>query len=267
MQVRSMGMREVCNNRNTLIVSPLTKKIGWRHTTPRVKNKDRFAYLALFLFIVFSISGHIQSDFSEKRPKPSSLLYVYDNDKNTAIWATYDHVLVDWNGQFLDSEKRVPEPGEFNMIPSKYRSEFTYVKEAQKKDIPLPQIDTVTDTIIGNERVLEICLTPKRDVNRVDVYTNPIKLNSAKVNRIPLSEYFLENRRKRLMTHYVSNNDYTELELSFPKDSTLELTFYEASNDLLSNSLFTVPKRPENSIPMPFVLNDAILVVKTLKFE
>ncbi|TAI47280.1 M28 family peptidase [Flagellimonas allohymeniacidonis] len=233
----------------------------------QLKNKDRFAYLALFLFIVFSISGHIQSDFSEERPKPSSLLYVYDSDNNSAIWATYDHVLVDWNGQFLGSEKRVPQTDEYKMIPSKYRSEFTYVKEAQKKEIPLPQIDTVNDTVIGNERILEICLTPKRAINRVDIYTNPIKLNSAKVNRIALSEYFLENRRERLITHYVSNNEYTELELSFPKDSTLELTFYEASNDLLSNSLFTVPKRPESSIPMPFVLNDAILVVKTLKFD
>nr|WP_299344561.1 M28 family peptidase [Allomuricauda sp.] len=233
----------------------------------QLKNKNRFAYLALFLFVVFSISAHVQSDFNKDRPKPSSLLYVYNSDENSALWATYDNVLIDWNGQFLGNEKRNPESREYKMIPSKYRSQFTYVTEAPKKEIPMPWIDTVVDTIIGNERILEICLTPKRNVNRVDVYTNPIKLNSARVNRIALSEYFLENRRERLITHYVSQNDYTELELSFPKDSTLQLTFYEASNDLLSNPLFTVPERPDNSIPMPFVLNDAVLVVKTLKFD
>ncbi|MEM8848379.1 MAG: hypothetical protein AAGD17_14870, partial [Bacteroidota bacterium] len=64
-----------------------------------------------------------------------------------------------------------------------------------------------------------------------------------------------------------SDNDYTELEVNFPKDSILELTFYESSNDLLTNPLFTIPERPKNSIPMPFVLNDAILLIKTLKFE
>jgi hypothetical protein len=78
----------------------------------------------------------------------------------------------------------------------------------------------------------------------------------------------LENRRYgKLITHYISDNDFTEIELSIPKDEALELKFFEASNDLLTNSLFTVPERPKNSVPMPFVLNDAILVTKTLKFD
>ncbi|WP_422858531.1 M28 family peptidase [Flagellimonas sp. S174] len=233
----------------------------------QLKSKNRFAYLLLFLFIIFSISGHIQSDFTEDRPKPSSLMYVHDIDKDEAIWATYDHSLIEWNSQYLGRDKKVPEPNEFRTIPSKYRSNFTYVNNTQKKNIELPIIDTVTDTIIGNERVLELCFTPKRDINRLDVYTNAIQLNSAKINNLPFSSYYLEKRKRRLATHFVSDNDYTELELSFPKDSVLELTFYESSNDLLTNSLFTIPERPKNSIPMPFVLNDAILLIKTLKFE
>lgn len=233
----------------------------------QLKNKERLAYLTAFLFAVFSISAHIKSDFNEKRPKPSSLLYVHDADKDSAIWATYDYKLIGWNGQFIGSKKRVPNAREYKTLPSKYRTEFTFVADAPKKAIAAPWIDTVRDTIIGNERILELCVTPKRKVNRLDIYTNPIKLNSATVNNIQLSDYFLENRKKRLITHYITNNDYTELELSFPKDSVLELTFYEASNDLLTNTAFTVPERPKNSIPMPFVLNDAILVTKTVKFE
>ncbi|PRX57269.1 M28 family peptidase [Flagellimonas meridianipacifica] len=233
----------------------------------QLKNKNRFAYLFIFLFAVLSISGHIQSDFTEERPKPSSLMYVHDVDKDEAIWATYDHSLIEWNSQYLGKDKKEPEPDEFRTIPSKYRSNFTYVKNTQIKAIESPLIDTVRDTIIGNERVLELCLTPRRDVNRLDTYTNPIHLNSAKINNLPFSSYYLEKRKQRLATHFISDNDYTELELSFPKDSVLELTFYESSNDLLTNPLFTVPERPKNSIPMPFVLNDAILIIKTLKFE
>ena len=83
-----------------------------------------------------------------------------------------------------------------------------------------------------------------------------------------MSDYFLENRRYgKLITHYISDNDFTEIELRIPKQETLELKLYKASNDLLTNSLFSVPNRPKNSIPMPFVLNDAILVTKTVKFE
>lgn len=233
----------------------------------QLKNKDRFAYLFLVLFIVFSISAHIKSDFNENRPKPSSLLYVYNEDQDEAVWATYDNVPIDWNNQYLGEEKRKPSSDAYKTISSKYKSNFTFVKNAQKKAVTLPLADIVQDTIIEDERVLELCLTPKRNVNRLDVYTNPISLNSGKINGLPFSTYFLKNRKERLATHYISDNDYTELELSFPKDSVLELTFYESSNDLLTNPLFTVPERPKNSIPMPFVLNDAIVVIKTLKFE
>ena len=233
----------------------------------QLKNKDRFAYLFLVLFIVFSISAHIKSDFNENRPKPSSLLYIYNEDKDEAVWATYDNVPIDWNNQYLGEEKRKPSSDAYKTISSKYRSNFTFVKNAQKKVVTPPLADIVRDTIIEDERVLELCLTPKRNVNRLDIYTNAISLNSGKINGSPFSTYFLKNRKERLATHYISENDYTELELSFPKDAVLELTFYESSNDLLTNPLFTVPERPKNSIPMPFVLNDAIVVIKTLKFE
>jgi hypothetical protein len=233
----------------------------------QLKNKSTLAYLFLFLFMVFGISSHLSSHFNEERPKPSSLLYVYNADENAAIWGTYDHSLIGWNNQFLGNEKRVPGPDEYKTLSSKYATKLTYVAEAPKKEITPPWIDTVRDTIIGENRVVEICVTPKRDVNRLDVYTNSIALTSAKANRIQLSDEFLQKRRNKLITHYITNNDFTELELSFPKDSVLELSFYEASNDLLSHKDFSIPKRPENSIPMPFVLNDAILTIKTIKFE
>ena len=230
----------------------------------QLKSKGRLAYLCLFLFFTFGITSHIQSDFNEKRPKPSSLLYVYNEDKNTSQWATYDNVLIDWNGQFLGEDKKQPEA---ETISSKYRTNLNYVADAPKKEIPVPYIDTVMDTIVGENRVIEICITPQRDVNRLEIFTNPIKLGKAKVNQIELSSHFLENRKNRLVTHYITNNNFTELQLEFPKDSVLELTLYEASNDLLTHPDFSIPERPKNSIPMPFVLNDAILTIKTLRFE
>ncbi|WP_318312206.1 M28 family peptidase [Flagellimonas crocea] len=230
----------------------------------QLKSKGRLAYLFLFLFFAFGISSHIQSNFNEERPKPSSLLYVYDADTDSSLWASYDHLMIGWNGQFFQNNKRKPDA---ETISSKYRTSLSYVADAPKKNIELPYIDTVMDTIIGENRLVEICISPKRKVNRLEVFTNPIKLNKATVNRVPLSSYFLENRNSRLVTHYITNNDFTELQLEFPKDSILELTLYEASNDLLQHQDFSVPERPKTSIPMPFVLNDAILTIKTLRFE
>ncbi|NAY92576.1 M28 family peptidase [Muricauda sp. JGD-17] len=232
-----------------------------------LKNKDQLAYFTLFLFLGFGILSHINSNLNKERPKPSSLLYVYDADSDSAVWATYDQKTIGWNSQFLKDGKEPGQSESFKTLSSKYLTRFTQIAEAPKKEIATPWIDVTLDTVIGNERILELCVTPKRNVNRLDIYTNEIALNSAKANNIPLSDYYLKNRKKRLITHYLSNNEFTELGMSYPKDAVLELTFYEASNDLLTHPEFTVPKRPENSIPMPFVLNDAILVTKTMRFE
>jgi len=230
----------------------------------QLKSKGRLSYLFLLLFFVFGIMSHLQSEFNQKRPKPSSLVYIYNADNDTSVWGTYDQKLIGWNAQFLGNDKRKPEA---ETLFSKYRTKLNYISDAPKKDIALPRIDKIKDTVIGEERIIELCVTPTRNVNRLDVYTNATPVNAATVNRIPLSPYFLQNRNSRLITHYITNNDFTELELSFPKDSVLELSFYEASNDLLTNKEFSVPQRPDTSIPMPFVLNDAILTIKTLKFE
>ena len=40
-----------------------------------------------------------------------------------------------------------------------------------------------------------------------------------------------------------------------------------ASFDLLENESFSIPSRPDDRIPMPFVLNDAIVVTKKIEKE
>ncbi|EAR02499.1 M28 family peptidase [Maribacter sp. HTCC2170] len=232
------------------------------------KNKQRLAFLGFALFFGFMISAHFKSDFDKENAKPNSLLYVLDVNEQTAQWATYEHVVSNWTAQYIGPDRTKPQRLSDKTISSKYSSGFTYVTKAPLKEILPPKIDTSRDTIIGNQRHLEICISPQRNVNRLEVFTNDIKMGKASVNGIQLSEHYLKNRRRgKLITHYVSNNDFTELNLVFPKDVKLKLTIYEASNDLLSNPQFSVPERPEDNIPMPFVLNDAILTTKTLTFE
>ncbi|MEX0275861.1 MAG: hypothetical protein AB3N16_15930, partial [Flavobacteriaceae bacterium] len=62
------------------------------------------------------------------------------------------------------------------------------------------------------------------------------------------------------------NVQYTEIKLGIPPNEPLELTFYEASNNLLYHPDFSIPPRPANNISMPFVLNDAVMTVKTISF-
>ena len=232
------------------------------------KSKGRWAALALLVGFGFFIAAHLSSGFDEENPKPSSLLYVLNADESSAQWATYEHVPSEWTSQYLDKDRQVPDRQKSKTISSKYSANFTFTKEAPLKPITPPKIEKTLDTVIGQERILEVCITPQRQINRLEIYTNDIRLSKALVNGIDLGDHYLSHRKRaKLLTHYVSDNDFTELQMHFPKDSVLEITVYEASNDLLKHQQFSVPPRPADNIPMPFILNDAVLVTKTVRFE
>lgn len=231
------------------------------------KHKNRFAVLGMVLFVGFMVSAHLDSGFSKGNAKPSSLLYVLNVDGQSAKWATYDNQLNDWTAQYLGVDKQVPQIGDFKTLSSKYATSFTYIANAPMKDIKGPKVEKLLDTLINEERLLKIRITPQRSVNRLDVFVDKIDIKRASVNGVPLSKNYLDNRRNnRLITHYISDNDTTSLLLVIPRDSPVTLNLYEASNDLLKNPLFSVPERPLNSIPMPFVLNDAIMTTQTVTF-
>ena len=234
----------------------------------KYRKKGVLAFMSLLFFIGLMISAHLKSGFSKENPKPTSLLYVLDANTEKAIWATYEHVISDWTANYLTDADEVDGLLSENTISSKYGSRFTFTEEASLKAIPTPNIEVQLDTIIDNIRKLRVCITPQRHINRLEVFTNNTTILKADVNSVPLSDYYLKNRKgNKLITHYVSDIQYTELNLEIPKESTLELTVYEASNDLLESPEFNIPKRPEHTLPMPFVLNDAILTIKKISFE
>jgi hypothetical protein len=234
----------------------------------RYRNKRALGLLSFILAIGFMVSAHMNSGFTKDNSKPTSLVYVMDVENKKANWATYEIDVSDWTKQYIGEEKMNTNVLNLKTISSKYRSGFTFVADAPWKEIATPKIDISKDTVIGGNRHLEICITPQRNVNRLEVFVNDVTLQKAVVNNIELSSYYLENRKTdRLITNYITDNGYTDLKLEIPKESPLELTLYEASNDLLTNPLFTVPQRPEENIPMPFVLKDAIITVQKISFE
>lgn len=234
------------------------------------KKKRRMALLAFLFAIGFFIGAHFKSGFTENKGKPSSLLYVLDADKNETQWATYDRYLNEWVQQYLGNDPKKPEKLANDTLSSKYNTRFSFVAEAPLKEVAVPSMIVNIDTIIGDNRLLKISFVSNRDVNRLEVFTDKdLQILECTINNVKLTDGFLKNpgRRGRLITHYVSNNDRTEISLKIPASSTPVFTIYEASNDLLYNNKFTIPKRPKNSIPMPFVLNDAIIVKKTFKID
>ena len=234
----------------------------------RYPKKNRLGWLGLLVFLGLLAGAHFQSGFGPERPKPTSLLYALDTDSGQAFWATYEQVPSEWTQAYLKDAQSAAEALGSQTLSSKYSTGFTQVAGAPVKEVPTPEVRMIRDTILAGERQVSLEIVSRRAVNRLEVFVNDTPLAEARVCGLPLEQTYLQNRRGgKLVTRYVSYNQPTRLDLAFPADRPLELTIYEASNDLLTNPLFSVPPRPAGAIPMPFVLNDAVLLIKHLRFD
>ena len=233
--------------------------------------KRTLAVLLFILFGFFLIKAHFSSHFNDERPKPNSLLYVLNTNENTAQWATYDRLPDDWTKRRLGDTPEKASSLNKNILLSKYGTAFTYMAEAPVKAIPPPKISITGDTLIGDERHIEICITPQRPVNRLEIFAEDVSgITSLSANGEPFNSSGLGKSSKSsktlLLNHYISATDeYLELRfiLSGRKHITLEIN--EISFDLLQNDAFGISPRSRDMIPKPFVINDAILVKKTIQ--
>ncbi|HLV13865.1 MAG TPA: M28 family peptidase [Xanthomarina sp.] len=237
------------------------------------RHKNRWSYLLFFITGILFVSAHLQSDFNEERPKPNSLIYYLDTDNNDAVWASYDKLLDPWTKAYLsdhpDSDHAITKTN----FGSKYNTGFSFSKKAELKSIAPPFVDIKTDTLIGEQRHVSLFISPQRPVNRMDLHTTfKSAFSSFKVNGLDVTEdlnksVLSHSNQIRLFEYYVVDDKFLELEFSIPKGETIDFTYYEASFDLLSNALFNLPERPKNMIPKPFILNDAVLLKKSIEFN
>ena len=230
--------------------------------------KRRYANAGFLVFLGLFLGAHLQGSFTPERPKPTSLMYVKNLDTDKAFWATYEKSPSPWTRAYLGEDPAPPDEEAPKTLSSKYSTGVAYLKPSPVKAIAPFEINILTDTLIGGNRHLHLNIAPGRDVNRLEVFASLTPVLEASVNGAELPSHYLQNRgQNRLFTHYISDNESTDLRLVFAEGAPLELTLYEASNNLLDNPDFSIPPRPADQIPMPFVLNDAVVLVKTMRFE
>jgi Peptidase family M28 len=239
---------------------------------PIFNSFPRKGLLSLILCIVsisFFIKAHISSDFEAGKAKPNSLLYVYDANLNKAVWATYDTNLDEWTKKYLGKNPKNADALNTNSLYSKYNSEFRFTTNAPLVNVQKPGIEFVDDSITGSQRYLKIKITPNRNVNRYDIFANENMIfnnfiaNGAKA--LGQKGINLERKGKKILSYYVVDNIPLEMEFSIDSKSTLDMELMESSFDLMTNSLFTVAKRESWMMPMPFVLNDAVVIKQKIK--
>ncbi|GAA3778506.1 M20/M25/M40 family metallo-hydrolase [Corallibacter vietnamensis] len=238
------------------------------------KHKNRLSVVFIIASVWFLISAHTNSHFTQNTPKPNSLIYMLDTNSNTAVWATYDDVLDTWTEAYLTKTPDNADLLKQNTIGSKYKSGFTYTKKAPLKQLQKPVIDISHDTIVNGKRQIAICITSKRQAERVEVFSDTTNVfYSATINGVSAyqntdSEYvFSERLNNRLFSYFVTDNELLDIIITVPESQETSLQFYECTYDLLTNAMFSVPDRKANMIPKPFVLNDAVVIKSSLTIK
>ncbi len=254
------------------------------------KRKNLLGNIALVLTLVFLISAHAKSDFTKKRQKPNSLVYILDTDQNKAIWATYDKILDPWSQNYIDKKENIVTTYNAEIsknrsgktfaytLQSKYGKSYTYANQAPVKDIKQPKIEWSNDTIINNSRYIHLCVVPQREINRIDLYTDTLfNFDQLEVNGETAANFkhkdgnlynaYTKRWNQNLLTYLATDNEPLELRMKFHKDSLPKFVMYESSYDLLKSKHFSIPKRDEKMIPRPFVVNDAVIVKKSFVLQ
>ena len=222
------------------------------------------------------VSASFTSDYSKDKKQPNSILYVIDADTNEAYWASYNTKVDEFTEQYLGAD---PTNGSFveKSSSSKYGTNYKLYKKADLIGLSHPLVDIIQDTIIGTDRNIKIRITPQREVNRIELRCqNIIHFKSFIVNNEELHSknndefIFITDDNKPILGYFFSQkNEILDIEFSIPKGEIPQIELTEASYDLFTNDLIKSLNKnfkPRNDImmPMPFVLNDAIVVKKKI---
>lgn len=233
------------------------------------RNKGFLGALCLLGALFFFLKAHFTSDFSETRQKPNSLVYYQNVDKGTSYWVTYDKILDDWTEGYLGSNPTKASEVITAVSRSKYGTGYTYASEAPQKEIPSFETILQKDTIIGAYQTVTFTIIPKRHVNQIGLYADKditfqsLRFNGKEVPKDSSGTVYRNRTSNAILRYYVTDRDSLEVSYTIAPETEVTFTALEYSFDLLTNSQFTITKRPKNTMPKPFVVTDAIVLKKT----
>ncbi|RUA11660.1 MAG: peptidase M28, partial [Flavobacteriia bacterium] len=243
------------------------------------KEVKSLSNLFLLLSVLAFISAGFTSKYSKDRRKPNSILYVLDADQNKAYWASYDKKTDRFTQQFLGDD---PTEGTFTdkITGSKYGTNFNLYKTAKITDIAIPQVEILKDTIIDRYRNIHLKIIPEKHVNRLeliskdDLHFKTFILNGEALKGKQEKEFIFDTlKNKHILSYFFTENDtIIDLSFSIPEKEDPDMELFEASYDLFKNAKIKTVKpniilRDSIMMPTPFVLNDAVLVKKSINFD
>lgn len=234
-----------------------------------IRRKKSLGHILFLASGIVFIIAHLNSSFTPQQPKPNSLVYLQDNDTEKSYWLTYDGILDDWNKTYF---KDTIAKKDLITFGSKYNTSFSKVALADTINLSKSTFTISIDTIINNNRLIKLCVLPNRQLNSIEINSNTKKkfkqfsINGTEVSTKIESKFFNDDS-PRIATYSVVDNEPLELSFSIENNTKPHIELFEISHDILQNEQLNVPKRQENMIPKPFVINDAIITKNTIEFN
>jgi hypothetical protein len=220
--------------------------------------------------LVFFGLATYHNDFNEDRKKPNSIVFVNDVDNNQSYWASYDRMPDSYTKQFLGER---PTKGNLTNATSKskYNTSYRFHKKTENRALLPPTIITNKDTVINGLRNISLSIQPQRSVNKIELIANETII----FNTIGVQDVFLDKKtpqdvlsvkRGTILSYFMTSNDsLLKVDFTINAKTKPNISIIESSFDLLNNPLFTIKPRTNTMMPMPFVVNDAIITIQKLK--
>lgn len=218
------------------------------------------------LSLGFILFAHTKSSFSPERQKPNSLVYYADANTKKAYWLSYDNILDDWTSSYLGEKPETANSHSVSNSYSKYGRAYTYAKPTDWIEIPKFEIRIEKDSLIGDTREISFTILPTREVHRLEVYKDSeaefksLSFNGKSMPLHHLSNTYRGTKNTALINYHLSPGDSLEISYSLSKDEKIPFRVLEYSYNLMDNPYFKISKRPDYTIPKPFVVTDAIAV-------
>jgi hypothetical protein len=174
-----------------------------------------------------------------------------------------------WTSKFLGEKPQKAEVLNHNQLYSKYGNAFRWMNHAPIKALVQPEITFECDSTSGKNHYYQIRITPKRKVNRYDIFVkNGVAIQHLKANGVTALAHGNKiggGKSNKILSYYVTRNQPLVFSFEVSQGKIPQLELMESSFDLLENPLFKIPKRLKTQMPKPFVLNDAVVIVKKIK--
>lgn len=227
--------------------------------------KKGLAYLSLLLGVFCLIAAHYKAKATVERPTPNSLVFYQDTATQKAYWATYDAQPDPWVQSYIGTTPQEAKEVLTHVAYSKYRKSYTFVKETTSKELPPPYICIEKDTLIGTEREITMVIEPQRKTHQLRLYSPvdtpflAMAFNGQEVKPDSTETLYKKRKQAKLMTHYISDQDSLAFRFRLPQGVSPDFTVETYSLDLLTHPKFTMAARPAYTMPLPFVVNDAVI--------